>query len=134
MDNTPLPIMRIFSRPTIGILFSVGTYLCGLWSAAEAPRVLAPGGTREFVVVGLPLLTLLLLVGLLYFLYLSSDEYIRQRTLKSATLTAVILAFSTTAYFCLEQLGFPRLSMIVANVCGWTLFSILLLWVLHRAR
>ena len=135
MDNTPLlPINRFFSRPAVGILFSIWTYLCGLWVAVQAPLVLAPGGTREVVVMALPLLTLLLVVGIIYFMYRASDEYIRQRILKSATLTAVILAFSTTAYFGLERLGFPQLSAIVVNLYGWAVLSILLLWVLCRAR
>ena len=134
MDNPPLPITRIYSRPAVGILFSLGTYLCTLFVAAMAPRILAAGGTREFVVVAVPLLTLLLVVGIIYFVYRASDEYIRHRILKSAALTGVILAFSTLGYFCLERLGFPPLSMIVVNLYGWAVFSALLLWVLYRAR
>jgi formate/nitrite transporter FocA (FNT family) len=82
----------------------------------------------------LPLLTLLLVIGIVYFVYRASDEYIRHRILKSAALTGVILAFSTAAYFGLERLGYPRLSMIVVNLYGGAVFSILLLWVLYRAR
>ncbi len=134
MDDTPLRITRIYTRPAIGVVFSIWTYLCTLYVATVAPRVLAAGGTREFVVMALPLLTLLLVVGIIFFVYRASDEYIRQRILKAVALTALILAFSTTTYFCLERLGFPQLSMIVVNLYGWSVFSVLLLWVLSRAR
>jgi hypothetical protein len=125
-------ITRIYFRPVVGILFSLWAYLSTLYLAALAARILA-GGTREFVVVSVPLLTLLLVVGLLYFVYRASDEYIRHRLLKAAALTGLILAFSTSVYFCLERLGFPQLSMIVVILVGWAVFSILLLWALYRA-
>ena len=133
MDHTPLPITRIFSRPAIGILFSLWTYGCGLWVASAAARILAPG-TREFIVVSVPFLTLLLAVGIIYFVYRASDEYIRHRILKCAALTGVVMAFSTLGYFCLEMLGYARLSMIVVNLYGWVIFTVLMLWILYRAR
>jgi hypothetical protein len=46
----------------------------------------------------------------------------------------VILAFSTLGYYCLERLGYPHLSMIVVNLYGWTIFTLLMLWVLYRAK
>jgi len=134
MNNRPLPIMRIYSRPAIGILFSLWAYLCTLGMAAVAPRYLPARGLRHLIVLSVSLLTLLLVVGITYFVYRDCDEYVQRRILKSAALTGVILAFSTLGYFCLEQLGAPRLSMIAVNLYGCAVFSVLLLWVLYRAR
>lgn len=133
MDNAPLPITRIFARPAFGMLFSLWTYGCCLWVAAATPRYLA-AGTREFIVLSLPLLTLLLVVGIIYFVYRASDEYIRHRILKAVALTAVILAFSSSVYFSLERLGFPKLSMVVVIGYGWAVFAALFIGVLSRAR
>ncbi len=126
-------ITGFYARPAVSILFGLWTYLACLYTAAVAPRVLAHG-ILEIVVLSLPLLTLLLMVGIVYFIYRASDEYLRHRILKAAALTAVILAFSTTAYFGLERLGFPQLSMIAVNLYGWAVFIILRLGVLHRSR
>jgi hypothetical protein len=124
---------RVYPLPVKAILFSLWVYLCTLVMAAVAPRYLAAGHTREFVLL-LPLLTLLLVVCITYWVYRASDEYIRHRILKCAAITGVILAFSTLGYFCLERLGYPQLSMIVVNLYGWSVFTILMLWVLYRAR
>jgi hypothetical protein len=140
MDNLPLDPLAptykatpVYPLPVKAILFSLWVYLCTLIMAAVAPRYLAPGNTREFVLL-LPLLTLLLVVCITYWVYRGSDEYIRHRILKCAALTGVILAFSTLGYFCLERIGYPQLSMIVVNLYGWSVFTILMLWVLYRAR
>jgi hypothetical protein len=140
MDNIPLDPMapiykptRVYTGPVMAILLSLWVYLCTLIMAAVAPRYLAAGNTREFVLL-LPLLTLLLVVCITYWVYRASDEYIRHRILKCAALTGVILAFSTLGYFCLERIGYPQLSMIVVNLYGWSIFTILMLWVLYRAR
>ncbi len=127
-------ITGFYSRPGVSMLFGLWTYLACLYTAAVAPRVLAHGAILQIVVLSLPLLTLLLMVGIVCFIYRAGDEYVRHRILKAAALTAVILAFSTTAYFGLERLGFPQLSMIVVNLYGWAVFTSLLLWVLYRSR
>jgi hypothetical protein len=124
---------RFYTRPAVGILFGLWNYLCCLFVAVMASRILG-GFTLEFVVLTLPLLTLLLLVGIIYFVYRASDEYLRLHILKAAALTGVILAFSASVYFCLEQLGLARLSMSVVIVYGWAVFTTLVLWVLYRAR
>jgi hypothetical protein len=130
--NNPT-ITRIYSRPVVGIVFSLWTYLCTLFVATQAPRALPPGGIRDFVVLTVPLLALLLVVGILYFVYRASDEYIRHRILKSAALTGVILAFSITGYFCLERLGFPQPSMLVLILYACSVSTFLLLWAFCRA-
>ena len=126
-------VNRFYTLPVVAVLTSLWAYLCTVVMAAVAPRYLAAGGTREFVVL-LPLLTALLVVCTIFWVYLASDDYIRHRILKCAALTGVIMAFSTLGYFCLEMLGYARLPMIVVNLYGWALFSIMLLWVLYRGR
>ena len=126
-------VARFYTLPVVGIISSLWAYLCTLVMAAVAPRYLAAGGTREMVLL-LPLLTTLLVVSVIYWVYRASDEYIRHRILRCAALTGVILAFSTLGYFCLERLGFPQLSMITVNLYGWSIFTILIIWVLYRAR
>ena len=124
---------RFYTTPVIGIICSLWTYLCTLVMAAVAPRYLAAGRTREFVLL-MPMLTTLLVVCIIYWVYRASDEYIRHRILKCAALTGVLLAFSTLGYFCLERLGYPHLSMIAVNLYGWSVFTVLIVWVLYRAR
>ena len=126
-------VNRFYTLPVVAILTGLWAYLCTVVMAAVAPRYLAAGGTREFVVL-LPLLTALLVVCIIFWVYLASDEYIRHRILKCAALTGVVMAFSTLGYFCLEMLGYARLSMIVVNLYGWVVFTVLMLWVLYRAR
>lgn len=126
-------VPRGYSGPVTGIIFCLWTYLVTLVMAAVAPRYLAAGGTREMVLL-LPLLTTLLVVCVIYWVYRASDEYIRHRILKCAALTGVLLAFSTLGYFCLERLGYPHLSMIAVNLYGWSVFTVLILGVLYRAR
>jgi hypothetical protein len=131
----PLPtgVARFYSLPVVGIITSLWAYLCTLVMAALAPHYLPPGGAREMVLL-LPMLTTLLVVSVIYWVYRASDEYIRHRILKCAALTGVILAFSTLGYFSLERVGYPQLSMITVNLYGWSIFTILILWVLYRAR
>ncbi len=136
----PAPIYRVLAKvnrfytlPVVAILTGLYIYLCTVVMAAVAPRYLAAGGTREMVLL-LPLLTALLLVCVIFWVYLASDEYIRHRILKCAALTGVVMAFSTLGYFCLEMLGYARLSMIVVNLYGWVIFTVLMLWILYRAR
>jgi hypothetical protein len=126
-------IARFYSLPVVGIISSLWAYLCTLCMAALAPRYLAPGGTRNLLLL-LPVLTTLLVVSVIYWVYRASDEYIRHRILKCAALTGMILAFSTLGYFCLERVGLPPLSMITVNLYGWSIFTMLILWVLYRAR
>lgn len=133
VDQALAKVNRFYSLPVVGILCSLWVYLCTVVMAAAAPHYLAAGGTREFLLL-LPLLTALLVVCIIYWVYRASDEYIRHRILKCAALTGVIMAFSTLGYFCLEMLGHARLSMIVVNLYGWAVFTALMLWVLYRAR
>ena len=126
-------ITHFLTLPATGIVFGLWTYLCTLGMAAVAPRYLAPGGMRDLVIL-LPMLTLLLMVSIIYWVYRANDEYIQRRILKCAAATGIIVAFSTLGYFCLERLGYPQLSMIVVNLYGWSVFTMLVLWVLYRRR
>jgi hypothetical protein len=123
-----------YTWPTTTILLSYWTFLVGLGIAAVVSRFFMPGSVREVVVITVPLLTLLLHVGMTYLVYRASDEYLRQRVLKCAAFAGAVLAFAAVADFCLERLGHPYLPMSVLNLCGWSLFIVLMLWVRHRAR
>jgi hypothetical protein len=133
-DTTQDQVKRSYSKRVVFIVASVWAYLAAVLMAAFAPHLLAADGARQLVVVGVPMLTLLLLVFAVFIAYLASDAYVRNRILKCAALTGIILAFSTLGYSCLEVLGHARLSMIVVNLYGWAIFIIPLLWVLYRAR
>jgi hypothetical protein len=141
MNSTPdgeppgviFKVTHFYTLPVTALLLSLWTYLCTLAVAAVAPRYITDGRAREFVLL-LPLVTLLLVVCVAYWVYRASDEAIRHRILKCAALTGVILAFSTLGYFCLERLGYPQISMIVVNLYGWSIFTLLTLSVLYRAR
>jgi hypothetical protein len=123
-----------YARPTVSILVTFWTFLIALYVAVTVSRVFAPDLLRDLVVVLLPALTLLLHVGITYLVYRASDEYQRQRILRCAALAAVILAFAAVADFSLERLGHPHLSMAVVDLSAWSLFVILMLWVLNRPR
>ena len=102
-------------------------------ASGAPPRYITDARARQFVLL-LPLGVLLLVVCVAYWVYRASDAAIRHRILKCAALTGVLLAFSTLGYFCLELLGYPQLSMIVVNLYGWSIFTLLTLSVLYRAR
>lgn len=118
---------------TRGVLWGLWAYLCTLGVAGLALAFLPRGDTRTVLIL-LPLLAALLMIGTTYFVYRASDEYLRQKILRSIATTAVVLAFATLGYFCLELMGYPRQSMIVVNLAGWAVFSVQLLIVLYRAR
>lgn len=131
--RTVSKVHRVSTLPTYSLLAAGWAYVVTLIVVGVAiPFYPAPGMRK--VLASLPLLTLLLLVGVTYFVYRASDEYQRLRILKCAAITGVLLAFGTTGYFCLEQLGYPHLSVIIVNLCGWSIFLILMLWVRSSAQ
>jgi hypothetical protein len=125
-------IRHFFTLPATGIVLSLWAYLWTLGMAALAPRYLT-GVMRDLVIL-LPLLTTLLVVSIMYWVYRANDEYIQRRILKCTAATGIFLAFASVGYFCLERLGYPQLSMIVVNLSGWSIFTILMLCVLYRRR
>ena len=68
------------------------------------------------------------------WLFRACDEYLRLKILRCIAVTAVIVAFATLAYFFLELLGWPRLSMLWVNLLGWSAFNAQMLLVILRAR
>lgn len=124
---------RFYSRPTTAYLLSFWAYLTTVVVAVVWSRYFPQDGMREALFL-IQLLTLLLVVGVNYWIYRASDEYLRLRILRCTALTAVLLAFATLGYSFLEQLGYPRLSTIVVNVCGLSLFVVQMVWVRYRAR
>ena len=116
-----------------GIFYSQWAYWCTLLMAGFGYSRLSPGNVRTALTVT-PVLTALLVIGTTWRVYRACDESIRLRILRCVALTAVILAFATLGYFFLELSGWPRLSMIVVNLSGWSLFNLLLLYVVYRSR
>ncbi len=126
-------VARFHSWPTTGQLVSFWAYLVTVVVAVVWSPHFPQGGMRETLFL-IQLLTLLLVVCVNYWIYRASDEYLRLRILKCTALTGVLLAFATLGYACLEELGYPRQSMLVVNVCGLALFVIQMVWVRYRAR
>src|ERR1700730_7014006 len=114
MDPSVLP--RFAVR---GILSSQWAYWCSLVIAALSISYIPPGSIRTAVMLT-PVLTALLCVSVAYSLYRHCDEYIRLRLLRCIAVTAIIVAFCTLAYFFLELLGLPHLSMLWVNLLAWS--------------
>lgn len=81
-----------------------------------------------------PLLPAFLIVAIAHWMYQACDEFIRLRILRCLVLTAAIVAFGTLGYFFLELFGSPRLSMVVVNLFGWSVFNLLMIYVIARSR
>ena len=128
MDPSVLP--RFAVR---GILSSQWAYWCSLVIAALSVSYIPPGSIRTAVMLT-PVLTALLCVSIAYWLYKDCDEYIRLRLLRCIAITGVIVAFCTLAYFFLELLGLPRLSMLWVNLLAWSVFNAQVLFVILRSR
>ena len=56
------------------------------------------------------------------------------KILRAVTITALVVALGSLAYFCLELLGFPRQSMIWVSILGWSAFNLQLLFVILAPR
>jgi hypothetical protein len=116
-----------------GILSSQWAYWGSLAIAALSITYIPPGSIRTAVMLT-PVLTALLCVSVAYWLYKDCDEYIRLRLLRCIAVTAIIVVFCTLAYFFLELLGFPRLSMLWVNLLAWSVFNVQMLFVILRSR
>jgi hypothetical protein len=116
-----------------GILWSQWAYWCSLVVSALSVRYIPPGSVRTGVILT-PVLTALLSVSVAYWLYQACDEYFRQRLLKCVAATAIVVGFCTLAYFFLELMGLPRLSMIWVNLLGSSVFNLQMLFVIVRSR
>ncbi|HTY49612.1 MAG TPA: hypothetical protein VMB48_07965 [Steroidobacteraceae bacterium] len=128
--SAPKHIPRAAAR---SVFYSQWAYWCTLLMAWFGYSRLSPGTART-VLIATPVLTALLVVGTTWWVYRACDEYIRLRILRCVAVTAVILAFATLGYFFLELSGYPRLSMIAVNLLGWSVFNLLLLYVVYRSR
>jgi len=115
-----------------GVFYSQLAYWCSLVGAAMSVFVLPRGSIQSFVILT-PLLTAILCACVTYWLYADCDEYLRARILRSVTITALVVALGSLAYFCLELLGFPRLSIVWVSIVGWSTFNLQLLFVIRGA-
>ncbi len=93
-----------------------------------------PGGSIRNTLILTPVLPALMVVAVAYFLYQACDEFIRLRILKCVVITAIAVACCTLGYFFLELFGFPRLSMLAVNLFGWSVFNLLVLYVIIHSR
>ena len=93
-----------------------------------------PGGSIRNTLILTPVLPALVLVPLAYWLYQACDEFIRLRLLKCVVITAIAVAIFTLGYFFLELYGFPRLNMLAANLFGWSVFNLQMVYVIIRSR
>jgi hypothetical protein len=114
------------------VVYSQLAYWSSLACAALSVIYIPPGSIRSFVILT-PLLTAILCACVAYWLYAACDEYLRARILRSVTITALVVAMGSLAYFCLELLGFPRLSIVWVSIVGWSTFNLQLLFVILGA-
>jgi hypothetical protein len=115
------------------IFYGQWAYWCTLAMAAYSYHYLPDGSIRSIVIVT-PVLPALLILAVGYWIYAACDEFIRLRILKCVVITAIAVASGTLGYFILELFGFPRLSMLAVNLFGWSVFNLLMLYVLVRSR
>jgi hypothetical protein len=120
-------------KAALGIFFGQWAYWCTLAVAAWSNRYIPQGSIRTTLILT-PILPAILIAAIAYWMYRACDEFIRLRILKCLVVTALAVAFGTLAYFVLELLGFPRLSMIVVNLFGWSAFNLLMIYVIVRSR
>jgi hypothetical protein len=120
-------------QAVLGIFFAQWAYWCTLAMAAWSYAYLPQGSIRDALIVT-PVLPALLIIAVAYWIYLACDEFIRLTLLKCAVTTAITVAFCTLGYFFLELFGFPRLSMLVVNLLGWSVFNLQMVLVIIRSR
>ena len=108
-------------------------YWMTLAAAAWGWRYVPTGVMRDSLAV-IPILLALLIADNAYRIYDACDEFIRLRILKCVVITAIAVAAGTLGYFFLELSGFPRLSMLVVNLFGCSVFNLSMLYVIIRSR
>ena len=111
-----------------GVVYSQWAYWCSLACAAMSVTYIPPGSIRTFVILT-PLLAAILCASVAYWIYLACDEYLRARLQRAVTITALIVALGSLGYFCLELSGFPRQSIVWVSIVGWSVFNLLLSYV-----
>jgi hypothetical protein len=131
--SSPASTDRIPRTAARTVFYSQWAYWCTLLMAGFGYSSL-PRGNARTVLIATPTLTALLVVATTWWMYRACDEHIRLRILRAVALTGVIVVFATLGYFFLELSGYPRLSMIVVNLFGWSVFNLLLLYVVYRSR
>ena len=127
--------MKIATLPKFavrGVVFSQWAYWSSLACAALSVLYIPPGSIRTLVILT-PILAAILCASVASWLYSACDEYVRARIHRSITITALVVAFGSLGYFCLELLGFPRQSMIWVSILGWSVFNLQLLYLILRA-
>ena len=93
-----------------------------------------PAGVVRSSLVLIPVLLAVLIVANTYWIYDACDEFIRLRILRCVVITAIVVASCSLAYFFMELVGFPRLSMLTVNLFGWSIFNLSMLHVIARSQ
>ena len=120
-------------KVALNVFWCQWAYWCTLALAAWSYAYIPQGSIRVTLILT-PVLPMCLIAALAYWMYQACDEFIRLTILKSVVLTALAVAFGSLAYFVLELLGFPRLSMVVVNLFGWSVFNLMMVYVVIRSR
>ncbi len=120
-------------KVALNLFWCQWAYWCALALAAWSYSHMPPGSIRATLILT-PILPAFLIVALAYWIYQACDEFIRLRILNCVVLTALAVACGTLAYFVLELFGFPRLSMVVVNLFGWSVFNLMMIYVVIRSR
>src|ERR1700744_274999 len=119
------------------IAFDVSCLQVAYWmmlaAAAFGWQYIPLGVVRGSLAV-IPSLLALLIADNAYRIYDACDEFIRLRILNCVVITAIPVAAGTLCYFFLELAGFPRLSMLVVNLFGCSVFNLSMLYVIIRSR
>jgi hypothetical protein len=117
----------------LNVFWCQWAYWCTLAIAAWSYTHIPQGSIRTTLILT-PVLPAVLIVAVAFWMYQACDEFIRLRILNCVSLTALAVAFGTLAYFVLELFGLPRLSMVVVNLFGWSVFNLLMIYVIIRSR
>jgi hypothetical protein len=124
---------RLPRNAALGIFFGQWAYWCMLAVAVWSYRYIPQGSIRTTLILT-PVLPAILIVAIAFWMYRACDEFIHLWILKCLVLTSLGVAFGTLAYFVLELFGFPRLSMLTVNLFGWSIFNLLMIYVIIQAR
>lgn len=129
-----MPTKPISRKSAIAaLLWSQFVYWCAVAIAAWAVACMPAGGIRSALALT-PIGPALLVFSVSYWLYRACDEYIRQRMLQAAAVTAVGMMLLVTVYYYLQLAGLPPLNLAWISDFGWVLFIGQIIPILRQSR
>jgi hypothetical protein len=114
-------------------LWSQFVYWCAVAMAAWAITYMPPGSVRSVLVLT-PIVPLVLIFSVTYWLYRACDEYIQHRILQAAAITAIGMLLLVSGYYYLQLVGLPPLNLAWISTFGWALFAVQMFPLLRQAR